>query len=551
MSILRRDLIIEILLVSLIIAGFIFITIQKIGFHPVPWKDEPWLMQPAYEVVKNGQMSSPMFRHFGNELGERTFTDPVFTYLLAIWFRCFGFGMLEARLFNLTLSIGVLLLVYLIARLLAGRTAGVIAISFLVLDNNYLTGSRFLRNDFASIFFALAAAFSYLKAKYLIASQNKFSSRLWLVASGLLATMSALSHLNGLYIIVLLAIWLFIDYRFRMFIKLEPWVVAISINLLALPYTIYCWVNREVYLAQWNTFAAGRTRGTTASGLWLNVLAEPKRYLDWNYGIVFIERNPMVQLFKFLTIIAIIYLLAKIIWQLWKKIPLTTSSYIYLLTAIFWTVTFFATEVSNKTHSYLPHITTWFALAIGIFGQDLFLKMISWTPELIKYLPEQERPKELADEQKILARVFFIGLSILVAIYIIPTGILLIKYQRYLATIEPTKYNKMATELVNIVSPELTPIGIPNYWHLFAVKRRDDYRAFSRRLIRKVLKGEFPDEQYAFIADKRQQRKLLAIVEDLGLEAKRKVRLMTELPDTPYGKVWVYYIGTDEKFLNP
>ncbi|MBK7996338.1 MAG: phospholipid carrier-dependent glycosyltransferase, partial [Blastocatellia bacterium] len=157
MGILRRDLIIEILLVSLIIAGFIFITIQKIGFHPVPWKDEPWLMQPAYEIVKNGQMSSPMFRHFGNELGERTFTDPAFTYLLAIWFRCFGFGMLEARLFNLTLSVGVLLLVYLLGLLLAGRTAGIIAISFLVLDNNYLTGSRFLRNDFASIFFALAA----------------------------------------------------------------------------------------------------------------------------------------------------------------------------------------------------------------------------------------------------------------------------------------------------------------------------------------------------------------------------------------------------------
>src|SRR5262249_2622053 len=135
----------------------------KIGLYPVPWKDESWLMQPAYEILRQGKMCSPMFRHLGSELGELSMTDPVFTYMLAGWFRVFGFGITEARLFNLLLSAGVLVLVYLIGRKWGGRWAGAVAVLLLVFDFNFSYNSRFLRNDFASVFFALGAAFCYLQ----------------------------------------------------------------------------------------------------------------------------------------------------------------------------------------------------------------------------------------------------------------------------------------------------------------------------------------------------------------------------------------------------
>ncbi len=547
MKFLTKSLLIEILLVTIVIGGFALLAGQKIGFHPVPWKDEPWLMQPAFEILKTGKMSMPMFRHFGNEIGERIFTDPVFTYLLAGWFRIFGFGLLQARLFNLSLSIGALVLVYLLGRLLGGKLTGFTAITLLVFDNNYITASRFLRNDFASVFFALASAFCYLKAKTLL-TQTKSLGRIYLIASGLLATMSALSHLNGLYIIVLLAIWLFIDYGWKFVIKIDPWILAISINILALPYFLYCWANRVIYAAQWNTFTPERTQGMTSEGLWANIIQEPLRYRDWDYGIMFMTTNRAVIFFKIFTVLAIVYLLVIVIQQLKQRQALNTSSYIYLLSAITWIMLFFATEVSNKTHSYLPHLTTWFALAIGVAAQDLVKKLISWTPEL-RILATEKSEETISDRKRLTAKILIVVTSIVILIYLGGALVLIAKYEKYLFTIKPTQYNQMVMELKKVVTPDLVPIGIPNYWHLFA-EQRDDYRAFSRRLTKRVLKGDFPNEQYAFICDQRQKRKLFALSEELGNQAKRQINQIAEIADPTYGKIWVYYIGTNPNYLS-
>ncbi|MBN8726023.1 MAG: phospholipid carrier-dependent glycosyltransferase [Acidobacteria bacterium] len=542
----RWDVLIEIVLVGIIIGSFFVLASQKIQFHPAPWKDEPWLMQPAYQVLKTGKMSLPMFRHFNNEIGERIFTNPVFTYLLAGWFSCFGFGILQARMFNLTLSIGVLLIVYLIGRSWGGRVTGIVAITLLACDNNYFTGSRFLRNDFISVFFAITAAFSYLKAKFLLAQTLK-SGRGWLIMTGVLATLSVFSHLNGLYVVILLGIWLFIDYGWRMLIKLEPWIVAISINLFALPYALYCWSNREVYLAQFNILAKGRAKGLTLTGLGTNILAEPKRYANWDDGVMFMTTNYAVLFFKILTIIAVIYLFIRIIRQIIKKESLSTSPYIYSLTAIICIVVFFATEVSNKTHSYLPHLTVWFALAIGITLNDLVWKLIALTPELSKFLLEEQPKEPISKEKRLAARVILVALMVMVFTYTTGVAILTYKYQRYLTTLTCKQNKQLATVLHKTVTPNLIPIGVPTYWHLFARVNKNDYRVFSRYLMKKVLKGEYPNEQYAFICDKRQQKKLFELTKKLGNDVVRPVHLLVELPESPYGKIWIYYIGKATK----
>jgi 4-amino-4-deoxy-L-arabinose transferase-like glycosyltransferase len=509
----------EIFLVTLFIAGFAWLAAYKIGFHPVPWKDEGWFMQPAYEIVQKGHMCLPMFRHRGSGVGEMIMTDPVFTYLLAGWYRLYGFGIREARLFNLTISVGALLLVYLIGRRWGGRWAGAVAVVLLAFDNNYFTGSRFLRNDFTAVFFALGAAFCYLQWQ---------RSRWWLPAAGLCAGLSALSHLNGIYVIALLGLWLFIDHGWRIVVKWEAWLVAAGLMILLLPYGAYCLYYKDIYLSQWHLFASGRARGLTAAGLWQNILGEPSRYKDWHYGVLVGAENRAVLFFQAFTLFALLYLLVMTGRRLWRRESLSGEPRVFVLIAIFWCALFFTTEVSNKTHSYLPHLTTWFALAIGIAAGDLVCALTK---------ARRTIPKYIASGLLVLTAILYLNGAVLPAI----------KYYKYSRTVEPVAYERMVTVFQETVEPDLVPVGGTRHWYLFAT--RDDYHALTRKLSKRILQGEFEGEQYAVIMNEKERRKFLAIARNIE-EPARRFSLLAELPETPYGPIWIYYVGNDPAYLN-
>ncbi|MEW6731688.1 MAG: glycosyltransferase family 39 protein [Acidobacteriota bacterium] len=512
-------IVLETLLVAMLIIGFTALAAFKIGFYPAPWKDEPWLMQPAYEVTKQGQMCLPMFRHFDNEVGNQIFTDPVFTYLLAGWFRIYGFGMTEARLFNLALSAGVLLLVYLIARQLGGHMAGLVALALLIFDNNYFTGSRFLRNDFAAIFFALAAVCCYLRGR-------KQGHWYWFLAAGASAAMSLLSHLNGIYVIALLGLWLLRDHGWRIVKTRTAWLTAAGVLMLAAPYTAYCLAHKETYLAQWQLFTPGRARGLTSGGLWKNISQEPARYRNWQYGVLVLTENRAVGFFQTATVLALLYLLATVLVPRWRGSLTTMQARSMVLIATLWCAFFFASEVSNKTHSYLPHLTTWFALSIGVAIDNL---------------------ARLIDRQQRFARLLIMVLSVVAFAYLYYAAVPAIKYYKYVRTLTPIGQEQTEQAFRAIIGPDLVPLGSPRHWHLFAA--RDDYRAFSRPLSRRILTGDFGTEQFAMIVNNREKRKFLAVAEQVDQPA-RQFSLLAQLPDTPYGPLWIYYIGNDLQYLN-
>lgn len=511
----------------LLLVGFFYLAAQKIGFYPEPWKDEAWLMQPAYEVLKDGRMAMPMFRHRGASIGELVLTDPVFTYLLAGWFKLFGFGMTQARLFNLTLSLGVLLLVFWIGQEWGkkGSFVGVVAVLLLVFDNNYFTSSRFLRNDFASLFFSLTSVAFYLLAK------KRDKEQLYWLLSGFCAAMSMLSHLNGAHIAVLLGFWLLIDYGVRAIWSRQAWLVAAGFSLLMLPYSLYCYYKRDIYIAQWRLFTPGREKGLTWEGLQLNFMGESKRYNNWQYGVMFQTENHAVTVFYYLTIAALLLLLAVAIYKLYKKESL--SPYGHLLVVLIWPPLFFATEVTNKTHAYLPHLTTWFALAVGM----LFYLTIAW-------LISTWKVTHLAK----LLRVAVAVLTLSVSFYYLNSALILaLKYRKYVVKLQPDNINSMATIFSQLVSNDLVPVASAKHWYLFY--QREDFRAFSRPLTKQILKGEFAQEQYLVITGKRERRKFLEIADKMA-NPTRKYNLIAEISDTPYGTLWIYYVGNDSKYLS-
>jgi hypothetical protein len=327
---------------GLIIGVFIFLTAQKLSYFPSPWKDEPWLMQPAYEVLQHGRNALPMFRHKGYQVGEHVLTDPVFTYLLGGWFKVWGFGMLQARAFNLTASVVILLVVYRLARLvgkfatdsldsfttralspvrhLTTTTAttsattpplavakpesslnnrliefltklltqllttfspaaitGLLAVCFLVTDSNYFTASRFLRNDFLSVAFALLAANFYWTAQTYrpmafpessaavltttptLDNAAGRKSSWYLFCAGLSTALAILSHLNAIYLFAVLGLWILVDEGLLFFLRRAPWLVAAGMGSLLLPYAGYCYHYREIYIKVLQRRACGKT----------------------------------------------------------------------------------------------------------------------------------------------------------------------------------------------------------------------------------------------------------------------------------------------------
>src|SRR5215471_9314462 len=101
-------------------------TLPHLTMMPRVNVDEPWLMERAYQVMRTGVPSQPM-------LGLHTayLLQVGYGYLLAPWMAIFGVGLFQARLFNVMLGFGAVLLVASIGRRTVSPVAGLTAAALL------------------------------------------------------------------------------------------------------------------------------------------------------------------------------------------------------------------------------------------------------------------------------------------------------------------------------------------------------------------------------------------------------------------------------------
>ncbi|MCS6885667.1 MAG: phospholipid carrier-dependent glycosyltransferase [Acidobacteriota bacterium] len=494
----------EVLSVVLLIGCFILLEAYGLGFYPLPWKDESWLMQPAYELAEHGRIALPMFRHLGNSVDERIYTDPVFTLLLAGWFKLFGFGMTVARAFNLLFGCGVLVLVFLLCRELIAvsskhRYFAVLAVALLVFDNNFFTCSRFLRNDLTCLFFCLLSSYFYL------------CYRGWPTGfvSGLSAALAVLSHLNGLYQFVLLGLWTLLDDGVSFFKRPRAWALAAGICLIMLPYVAVVYNNRVEYLAQWNLFSKGRARGITPEGMVQNFTGEYKRYRDWNYGVM-VGTNHAVTLFKLFTLFSGLYLTVAVVLGRHKSRQYPQA---HLLLACIWIALFFAFEVTNKTHSYLPHLTVWFAQAVAV----TFANLAAYIDDL----------------KSRLKVVFSCVLVLSLGLYFAAAVALPISHFRYARTLDSSEYEYFVAKFRQLANGH-TLVASPRHWYLFYYDRR--FLAFSKKLAKRLLEGYLADESLLLVLNEREQRKLKSLNTTTAV---CRLEFVADF-DSPYGRLAVY-----------
>src|SRR5260370_36940521 len=119
-----------------LVGGFVFVAGQRIGTVPVPDDgDESMLLQIPYEIIYRGKFAWPMCRYLGGNIENvwHSFRPALFL-MQAGFFKLFGWGLTQGRVFNLIAAALTLVMVYLIGRGFFVRRWGLVAVCSLVSD---------------------------------------------------------------------------------------------------------------------------------------------------------------------------------------------------------------------------------------------------------------------------------------------------------------------------------------------------------------------------------------------------------------------------------
>src|SRR6266849_6316668 len=154
--------------VALVVAGFLFVAVQRLGDVPLPDSDESMMLQISYEMLHHGKLAFPMKGFYGGNIENAWHSlTPVYFVTLSGFMKLFGWGLAQGRAFNLITAAFLLLMVYLAARKIFAWPVGLIAVLLLISDPLFLERSRLLRNDLIAAAFGLLAFYLYERAEEL------------------------------------------------------------------------------------------------------------------------------------------------------------------------------------------------------------------------------------------------------------------------------------------------------------------------------------------------------------------------------------------------
>lgn len=200
---------------SLLVVLLLFywgVSLHNLTIVPRMYEDEPWQASTGWKIATEGVFGADMFTGYHGM--ERRYYGylPAHPLLLAAIFRVMGLGLFQARFEPVVLGLLVLVLTYTLAqRVFKDERIGLLAVLFLLLvRTTALTPSqtsgillidiaRIARYDMLVPVLGLAALHAYISASY--ASGHRAA---WLMLAGVLAGLSALSHLYGVFWLVVL-----------------------------------------------------------------------------------------------------------------------------------------------------------------------------------------------------------------------------------------------------------------------------------------------------------------------------------------------------------
>jgi 4-amino-4-deoxy-L-arabinose transferase-like glycosyltransferase len=511
----------DFLLCAVVVGSFLLVATARLADVPVYETDESYTLQVSYEMLTRGHLALPMYRFLGGNIEQVWHSlTPLFFLLLSGFLKLFGFGVLQGRVFNLITVALAMLLVYCTGRRLFDWRAGLAAIVLMASDQTVLERARLLRNDYAAECFALLAFLLYEVA------ERRKQSRYY-VGAGLAAGAGVMCHASILYMLAAVSLLMLLRDGWRLFKQSKLYLFlasAFAVMAYEIVYILIDWRNARLqYRSDDLHFSM-----FSPSGLWANLLDEPRRYARWYdaYDVYFpnVPRT-LLHLFQLLIVIAIVYLLMRLAVAI-KRRAVAAEPRIRLLVVTLVSALFFAI-VTHKAGYYNAHLITWYALAVGVMISD----GLSYAGETLR-----TRWRDFA-----WLRAAAIGA---LALALLGYGAMWarqsVRYLREVRNPELARFDEMKGALRRIIPEDLCPVAVkaPVMWLAF-VEKDDCFATIERRMADAV---DIDGKDYALIVRPKSPDYWARSLDDDG-------HLLGELSNTPYGNFRVYYTGSDPRFL--
>ena len=152
-------------------------------------EDESWLANGSWTLLQEGRLRMPIFPAAANVVVD--VYPPLHQLAMVPAFAAFGLGEVQARSVSALAAIATLVVVFVVARRLAGPTGAAVAAVLLATDTFLVVSARTARPE------ALATLLCWLAVWMALTAEEKRSSR-WALSSGVAAGLSILTHPLGI-----------------------------------------------------------------------------------------------------------------------------------------------------------------------------------------------------------------------------------------------------------------------------------------------------------------------------------------------------------------
>jgi hypothetical protein len=167
-------------------------------------EDESWLANGAWTLLKEGTLRMPIFPAAANAVVD--VYPPVHRLAMVPVFAVFGLGEIQARSVSVLAAMATVIVIFVVARRLAGTTAAAIAAWLLATDPVFVVSARTARPE------ALATLLCWVAVWMALTAQRKGSST-WTLGSGVVGGLSILTHPIGAAFVAAIGWWQLLSHQ--------------------------------------------------------------------------------------------------------------------------------------------------------------------------------------------------------------------------------------------------------------------------------------------------------------------------------------------------